>query len=240
MVPIFLVPWLPFAEAWHSVFAAWGLWLCVDGLAEACDRPSLLAEHPESAVWAIVISTFVWVGIEQLNEHFPVWTPIGFPFNPLAREVAVGLLGAPVVPTVLSVASLAAPHSIAAPEPKHIPLRRLTGAALIAGIWLYGDGIGAPFALMVVVLGIALLMAPWYTWLQSGRRESIGAGAIFWAAFDSLWSELGVAERFFVDYSSPTQLPAILAVCALMLVPIYHAAVRFLDKPEFDPCRPTP
>ena len=28
---------------------------------------------------------------------------------------------------------------------------------------------------------------------------------------------------------------ALLALCALMLVPFYHSAVEFLDKPSFDP-----
>jgi hypothetical protein len=55
-----------------------------------------------------VISTFGWAGVDYLNARFPVWTLLGFSFDPLAREVAVGLLGASVVPTALAVASLAA------------------------------------------------------------------------------------------------------------------------------------
>jgi hypothetical protein len=233
--PILAGEWLPIAEAWHSVLAAWGLWLCVDGLAESCGRPSLLGDQPESAVWAVVISMFGWAGIEQLNEYFPVWTSLGFSFNPLAREVAVGLLGAPVVPTALSVAAIVAPASVAPPRPSHTRLRRAVGAVLIALVWLFSDSMDATPALVSLVTGIALLVAPQHGWQGSSRWTSLIAGALFWAAFDSLWSQLGPARRFYVGYEFPTLLPATLAYCALMLVLLYHSAVEFLDKPSFDP-----
>ena len=104
--PIWASAYYPFAESW--ILASWGLWLTVDGLAASCRRPSLIGTQPEAVVWALVISTFGWAGIDYLNLYFPVWTLLGFSFNPLVREVSVGLLGAAVVPTVLVVASLAA------------------------------------------------------------------------------------------------------------------------------------
>ena len=107
--PISVSAYYPFAESW--VLAAWGLWLALDSLAASCGRPALIGKHPETAVWALVLSTFGWAGIDYLNAHFPVWALLGFSFIPLAREVTVGLLGAPVVSTVLAVASLAAAKS---------------------------------------------------------------------------------------------------------------------------------
>jgi hypothetical protein len=182
-VPIWASAHYAFAESW--VLASWGLWLALDGLAESCGRPSLIAEQPEAAVWALVISTFGWAGIDAVNGYFPVWALLGFSFNPLAREVAIGLLGAGVVPTVLAVASLLAANS---------------------------PGSGA------------------------GRLLTLAAGAATWAAFDSLWSQVGPAERLYVGFSSwPAVLPAILAVCAFCLVAVYNAAANFLDKPRFDP-----
>lgn len=233
--PILAGNWLPIAEAWHSALAAWGLWLCIDGLAESCGRPSLLGDQPETAVWAVVISLFGWAGIEQLNEYFPVWTSLGFSFNPLARKVAVGLLGAPVVPTALSIAAIVAPASVAPPRPSRTRLRRVVGTALIALVWLFSNSMDATPALVSLVTGIALLLAPQHGWQGSSRWTSLIAGALFWAAFDSLWSQLGPAQRFYVGYEFPTLLPATLALCALMLVPFYHSAVEFLDKPSFDP-----
>lgn len=182
-VPIWASASYPFAESW--ILASWGLWLTLDGLAASCGRPALLGEQSSSAVWALVISTFGWAGIDALNLYFPVWTLLGFSFNPLAREVSVGLLGSPVVPTVLAVASLVAPNS--------------TGSNAV-------------------------------------RLPSLAAGAATWAAFDTLWSRLGPAERLYAGYSSsPALLPVILAVCALCLVAVYNAAAEFLDKSRFDP-----
>ena len=179
--PIWASAFYPFAESW--ILAAWGLWLTLDGLAASCGRPSFLAARSGSAVWASVISTFGWVGIDYLNLYFPVWTLLGFSFNPLLREAAVGLLGATVVPTVLVVASL-----VAAESP------------------------------------------------GSDRLPALAAGAAVWAAFDTLWSRIGPAERLFVGYfSSPAILPAVLTFCAFCLVPIYNLAADFLDKPRFDP-----
>lgn len=178
--PIWASAYYPFAESW--VLAAWGLWLALDGLAESCGRPAL-GRQPEAAVWALVVSTFGWAGIDYLNVYFPVWTLLGFSFNPLAREAALGLLGAPAVPVVLLVASLFA------------------AKAHGAGRWL-----------------------------------PLAAGALTWAAFDSLWSQLGPAERLYVGYSSSSAvLPAVLAAGAFCLAAIYGAVVDFLDKPRFDP-----
>ena len=181
--PIWASAAYPFAESW--VLAAWGLWLTLDGLAASCGRPAIVGDQSGSAVWALVISTFGWAGIDALNSYFPAWTLLGFSFNPLAREIAVGLLGAAVVPTVLAVASLVAPQSSSA---------------------------------------------------NAGRLAALATGAATWAAFDTLWSHVGPAERLYVGYSSsPVFLPAVLAVCALCLVAVYKAAADFLDKPRFNP-----
>ena len=154
----------PFAESW--VLAAWGLWLALDGLAESCGRPAL-GNQPEAAVWALVISTFGWAGIDYLNEYFPTWTLLGFSFNPLVREISVGLLGTPVVPTVLAVASLLGPAR-----------------------WL-----------------------------------ALAAGAVTWAAFDALWSQIGPAERLYVGYAaSAAILPAILAAGAVCVARLWYAS----------------
>ena len=90
-------------------------------------------------------------------------------------------------------------------------------------------------ALVSLVTGIALLLAPQHGWQGSSRWTSLIAGALFWAASDSLWSQIGPARRFYVGYELSTLLPATLAYCALMLVLLYHSAVEFLDKPPFDP-----
>jgi len=181
--PIWASAYYPFAESW--VLASWGLWLTLDGLAASCGRPALIGKQSQTAVWALVMSTFGWAGIAALNLYFPVWTLLGFSFNPLAREVAVGLLGASVVPTVLAVASLVAAKSHSS---------------------------------------------------NPGRLLALAAGAATWAAFDTLWSQVGPAERLYVGYSSsPGLLPVTLAACAFCLVAVYNSAVEFLDKPRFDP-----
>jgi hypothetical protein len=235
LAPILTGTWLPYAESWHSVLAAWGLWLCIDGITESCGRPSLLGDQPGAAVWAVVISIFGWAGVEQLNEYFPVWTSLGFSFNPLAREVAVGLLGGPVVPTVLSVAAIVAPASVDPPRGGHDALGRVSGSALIAFTWLTSDSMDVTAALICFVVGAALVLAPRHVWPGAARLESLIVGALVWAAFDTLWSQLGPAQRFFVDFSSPSLLPVALAVCALMLASIYQSAVDVLDKPSFNP-----
>lgn len=222
--------------SWHSVLAAWGLWLALDGLAAACGRPALLGSQADAAVWALVLSLFGWAGVEYLNEYFPVWTTLGLPFHPLAREAALGLLGAPVVPTVLTIASICSPDS-SAPQPVSRPaLWRLVGLAAIILAWSMPDLLGAVAGLLLNVCGIALVV--------SGRSPeqpwSLAGGAITWAAFDSLWSQLGPAQRLFVDYASPALLPWTLAVCALCLTPIYGAVAEFLDKPRFDPFERNP
>lgn len=239
IAPIMLDGRFPFAEAWHSVFAAWGLWLCVDGLAKACQRPSLLGDQPDAAVWAIVISIFGWAGIEQLNEYFPVWTSLGFSFNPLAREIAIGLLGGAVAPTVLSVAAIAVRASSAPSREGGVIVNRIAGCLMISLIWIFERNIVAPIALVLVVIGFAMLVAPRRMWAGSGvsRHLALATGAFVWTMFDALWSQLGPAQRFFVDFSSPAYLPVVLWVCAFMLAPIYQASTELLDKPLFDPFR---
>jgi hypothetical protein len=154
-------------------------------LAQSCGQPALIGNQSETAVWALLISTFVWAGIDYLNSYFAIWTLLGFSFNPLSREVTVGLMGAPVGPTVLAVASL-----LAAKPPGG----------------------------------------------RAGRLAAFAAGAATWAAFDTLWSQLGPAERLYVGYfSSPALLPVILAASAFCFVAVYHAAAEFLDKPRLDP-----
>lgn len=235
IVPVFLGSWLPYTAAWHSVFAAWGLWLSIDSLAEACERPSLLGDQPDAAVWAIVISVFGWAGIEQLNEYFPVWTSLGFSFNPLAREIAVGLLGGAVVPTVVSVAAIAAPATIKPAPEANVTLLRVVGCLMVTLIFLIGSTTAATAALSLLVTGLVMLLAPRHLWPGSSRQVSLLIGAVTWTAFDLLWSQLGPAQRFFVDFGSPAYLPAALCVCAFLLVPISQATAELLDKPQFDP-----
>jgi len=237
MTPILVGVWFPFAEAWHSVFAAWGLWLSIDGLAEACRRPSLLGDQTEAAVWGVVISIFGWAGIEQLNEYFPVWASLGFSFNPLAREVAVGLLGGAVVPTVVSVAAIAAPATIKPAREAKATLLRVVGGLIIALVYLIGSTMSATTVLPFLVSGLAMLLAPQHLWPQSARQVSLLIGAVVWTAFDLLWSQVGPAQRFFVDFGSPAHLPVVLCVCAFLLVPIYQAVAELLDKTRFDPFR---
>lgn len=131
--PIWVSAYYAFAESW--VLAAWGLWLALDGLAESCGRPALIGKQPETAVWALVISAFGWAGINAINLYFPVWTLLGFSFNPLAREVSIGLLGASVGPTVLAVASLAAAES----PGSHAS--RLASFAAGAAMWAASDAL---------------------------------------------------------------------------------------------------
>ena len=223
-----------FAESW--VLASWGLWLALDGLAASCGRPALLGERSDRAVWALVISTFGWTGIDYLNSYFPVWTLLGFSFNPLAREVAVGLLGAAVVPTVLAVASLLSPD-LTCPAPREASgAWRIVGAVIIAAGWFVSQITGGTMGLHFVVVAISAVSSPRFFAQGTDRLLSLAAGAATWAAFDTLWSHVGPAERLFVDYSSsPILLPAVLAICASCLVAVYDSAAEFLSKPRFDP-----
>jgi uncharacterized membrane protein len=230
--PIWASAYYPFAESW--VLAAWGLWLTLDGLAAGCGRPALLGDRPEYAVWALVVSIFGWAGVEYLNGYFPVWTLLGFSFNPLAREAAVGLLGAPVVPTVLVAASLVSPQTTDSP-PNGASHWRIVGALLIATGWLLSKMTGATMSLPLAVLGASAVCSPRFFAQGTGRLLSLAAGAATWAAFDMLWSQLGPAERLFTGYSTPAQLPAALLVCAFSLSAAYGSAAEFLDKPRFDP-----
>jgi hypothetical protein len=210
--------------------------LALDGLAASCGRPALIGERPETAVWALVISTFGWAGIDALNLYFPVWTLLGFSFNPLFREVTAGLLGAPVVPTVLTVASLVAAESPGSERRDGSALWRLCGAALIGCGWRAFDWTGSTVAMPLIVAGAAAICSPRFFVQGAGRLLPLTAGAAAWAAFDSLWSQVGPVERLFVGYSSsPARLPAVLAVCALCLTAVYGWAADLLDKPRLDP-----
>lgn len=223
-----------FAESW--ALASWGLWLALDGLAASCGRPALLGERSDRAVWALVISTFGWTGIDYLNSYFPVWTLLGFSFNPLAREVAVGLLGAAVVPTVLAVASLLSPD-LTGPAPREARgAWRISGALIIAVGWFVSQVTGGTMGLHSVVVAISAVSSPGFFTQGTVRLLSLAAGAATWAAFDTLWSQIGPAERLFVSYSySPILLPAVLAICAFCLVAVYDSAAELLSKPRYDP-----
>jgi hypothetical protein len=232
--PIWGSAYYAFAESW--ILAAWGLWLALDGLSASCGRPALLGRQPEAAVWALVISTFGWAGIDYLNEYFPTWTMLGFSFNPLVREVTVGLLGAPVVPMVLAVASLFSPDSTCpAPQEAATPWR-LIGVLMIAMAWflslLSDGGVGLSY----VVIVVAILVSPRFFAQERDRLLPLAVGAAAWTAFDALWSQMGPAERLDTGvFAGATQLPVSLYVSAFCLTAVYNAAVDFLDKPRFDP-----
>jgi hypothetical protein len=223
-----------FAESW--VLASWGLWLALDGLAASCGRPALLGERSDRAVWALVISSFGWTGIDYLNSYFPAWTLLGFSFNPLAREVGTGLLGAAVVPTVLAVGSLLSPEVTRPAPQKTTAAWRTVGALIIAVGWFVSQVTGGGLGLHVVGVAISVVSSPRFFAQGTGRLLSLAAGAVTWVAFDTLWSQVGPAERLFVGYSSsPILLPAVLAICAFCLVAVYDSAAEFLGKPWFDP-----
>jgi hypothetical protein len=223
-----------FAESW--VLAAWGLWLALDALAASCGRPALIGEEPEAAVWALVISTFGWAGIEYLNTYLPTWTLLGFSFNPLLHELSIGLLGAAIVPTVLTVASLISPDSTSPAPPEAATPWRLIGLIMVALAWFLSGLSGVDAELYYVLCALSILYAPRFFAQERGRLLSFAAGAVTWAAFDALWSQAGPGERLYVGYAaSDSGLPVILAVCAYCLVAIYEATADLLDKPRLDP-----
>ena len=221
-------------------------------------RGRSLSLRPSAAVWAVVLSTVVWTGVERLNDAHTVWTNLGWTTQELLRYALQGCLHATVVPTLLIVVELLGgfPDEARRSLPQNANEIAGAGALLLtlallpdlaaqlsSGLIAIPSPPGPPLLWFLAGL-LGLWLAADGANLAAGDRSLLNAsprarlavlgGGLAWAASVEALSRFTLEERLWI---APGGLPVSLAVLGLLAAPAvlatYRALARFAGVPAY-------
>lgn len=207
-----------------------------------------LSSVPQAAVWAAVLSTILWTGVERLNVARPLWTNLGWPTEEFARYLAQGWLHATVLPSLLLLTDLFGGFPLRAPVERP---RRWGSAGAAAGVAVVGaalfDRIPGPAELWLP-LGLIGIWAAADGWsLARGAPSVIGSSApqfsaiegaaIIWGLSAAALSHASAAalsaERYWTAGDGWAVSTAVYALAGVAVLAAYRAATTIFGLPAY-------